>query len=269
MVATLAELRQPANRLTKQCMKNTSLQRFANVCNRCRGFTLIELLVVIAIIAILAAMLLPALSKAKAKAQQARCLSNLKQIALGTLMYIDDNKGYFPGSGSRNTYGPQPDDWIYWQPSLQTTRPVAKSPIGAGLSGVSSNLFRCPMDWDNAGRIAQNGTEIFGYSYTMVSYDLDGVVNHGMTSLPSHPFKQTSIVRPVSKMMFVEEQTSLRRDEASDPASGSVVTDGRWFPASDPLTIRHSKRFDASFADGHVAAQKSIVPTDPNLRPDY
>jgi len=233
------------------------------------AFTLIELLVVIAIIAILAAMLLPALSKAKAKAKQINCLSNMKQIGLGTLMYVDDNRGVFPGSASRGAFGPQPDDWIYWQAGRQIQQSVVAIPLGR----INTNLFRCPSDNVDRGNPANDP---YKYSYSMVS-SVEGGINHGITSIPGNPFKQSSIKNPVKKMMLAEEQASKTSPEASDLFAADAIDDGRFqlsnTAGSQPnaLTARHNKKAEITFADGHVATIKPAeVKNNPiSFRPDF
>src|ERR1039457_6402989 len=111
-------------------------QRFQFVASRhVLAFTLIELLVVIAIIAILAALLLPALAKAKTKAVQTQCLSNLKQLNLAMVLYCGDNQDKTPGPESV----PGQDIW-WWYKELDKTY------AGVKTAGSNDVVFRCPKD---------------------------------------------------------------------------------------------------------------------------
>ncbi|MEI2726500.1 MAG: prepilin-type N-terminal cleavage/methylation domain-containing protein [Verrucomicrobiota bacterium] len=225
------------------------------------GFTLIELLVVIAIIAILAAMLLPALSKAKVKAQGIQCLSNLKQLQLAGLMYPDDNNGILRTSGDNNEIA-WVMGWLDFAPNNPANYDVKllNDPKYAMFANYIKNagVYKCPADMSTTLVGSQRLPRIR-------SMGMSQAINCQGFWLPSPPylvFKKITDVRSAAMtyVLLDEHPDSINaggfaNQMVETPASAKIID----YPAS-----YHNGAAGISFMDGHCEIKKW---QDPRTRP--
>ena len=209
-----------------------------------RGFTLIELLVVIAIIAILAAMLLPALSSAKEKANQIRCISNHKQIILAWLLYKDEYDGRLVIDDAHGA-GTNYPSWEQGNMGV-ATETTNSDLLKLGLLysfGPNVNIYRCPSDRSSNVRSYSMQPQLASY---MFGAALDQQLANGMPGYPPM-YKDCEIIRtPLSlTLVFIDEATL----SINDGFFGIFMTKSIWwdFPAT-----WHNRGCNLSFADGHA-----------------
>jgi prepilin-type N-terminal cleavage/methylation domain-containing protein/prepilin-type processing-associated H-X9-DG protein len=218
-----------------------------------KGFTLIELLVVIAIIAILAAMLLPALSTAKAKAQTVGCINNIRQLALAWSLYPDENGEWLVNNHGIDETRAARQNWVNnvmdWGTAEENTN-VAYLISGklTPLLALNTLVYKCPSDRS----MAENGPRTRSYSMNSLVGN-PGVLTNKFNPDYAQFFKLTEIKAPSATFVFLDEHP----DTLNDGFFMNRLNEDKWgnLPAS-----HHNGAANLSFADGHIETHRWVVP---------